>query len=106
MPTDPVAMPTARRHGGRLYLLLFTAMLHGLVVECLGYVMPDIDNFWHGVSSVVFFKQRLPLHILLFCEWRGWGGGERRGGEGRGGEGRKGDGRKGDGRRGRREEGA
>ena len=58
----------ARRHGGRLYLLFFTSILHGLVVESLSYVLPEIDNFWHGVSSITMFKQRLPLHILLFCE--------------------------------------
>lgn len=56
----------ARRHGGRVYLLFWAAIFHGFVVECLSYVLPDIDNFWHGVSSVILFKQRLPLHIVLF----------------------------------------
>lgn len=51
-----------------MYLLFFTSMLHGLVVESLSYVLPDIDNFWHAVSSVAMFRQRLPLHIFLFCE--------------------------------------
>jgi len=48
--------------------LWLAAMFHGLVVEGLSYLLPDIDSFWHGVSSVMFLKQRLPLHIVLFCE--------------------------------------
>ena len=56
-------------------MLLVTSVLHGLVVESLSYVLPEIDNFWHGVSSVVLFKLRMPLHIFFFCEC----GGERDG---------------------------
>ena len=77
---NPFPCLVARKHGGRLYLLFFTAILHGLVVESLSYVLPDVDNFWHGVSSIIFFKQRLPLHIVLFCEFGGGGGGGMEGG--------------------------
>ena len=61
-------LTTAMRHGGRYAQLWFTALFHGLVVECVSYMLPDIDSFWHGHSMVVFFKQRLPLHIVLFCK--------------------------------------
>ena len=44
------------------------ALLHGLVTESVSYFIPDIDNFWHAQSMVMFMKQRLPLHIILFCE--------------------------------------
>ena len=67
--THTIYSHAARRHSGRLYLLFLTSILHGITVECLSYVLPDVDNFWHGVSSIMFFKERLPLHILLFCEF-------------------------------------
>ena len=60
---------TALKYGGRYLQVWFAALLHGLVVEGVSYMLPDIDSFWHGHSSVIFFKQRLPLHILLFCKF-------------------------------------
>ena len=45
------------------------ALLHGLVTESVSYYVPNIDNFWHAQSMVMFMKQRLPLHIALFCEF-------------------------------------
>ena len=59
---------SALKFGGRYSQLWWTALLHGLVVEGISYVLPDIDSFWHGHSSIIFFKQRLPLHILVFCK--------------------------------------
>ena len=59
----------AMKYRGRYAQLWFTALLHGLVVECVSYILPDIDSFWHGHSTIIFFKQRLPLHIILFCKW-------------------------------------
>ena len=38
----------ATKAGGRYVYLWFTTILHGLVVESLSYVLPDIDNFWHA----------------------------------------------------------
>jgi hypothetical protein len=55
----------ACRSGGRYVYLWFTTILHGLVVESLSYFVPDIDNFWHAQSMVMFLGQRLPLHIVL-----------------------------------------
>ncbi|XP_064388139.1 uncharacterized protein LOC135336304 [Halichondria panicea] len=56
----------ACKYRGRCLLLLMAALFHGLVTESLSYILPDIDNFWHGRTMVMLLKQRLPLHIMLF----------------------------------------
>ena len=45
------------------------ALIHGLVTESVSYFVPDVDNFWHTRSMIMFMKHRLPLHIALFCEF-------------------------------------
>ena len=59
---------TALRHGGRYIQLWFTAVLHGLAVESLSYILPDIDNFWHYRGTIMFFNQRLPLYVVCACK--------------------------------------
>jgi hypothetical protein len=54
------------RYGGQYLQVWLAAVLHGLVVEAISYMLPDIDSFWHGHSSVIFFQQRLPLHIDFY----------------------------------------
>ena len=49
--------------------LWFGTILHGLVVESLSYFLPDIDNFWHAQTTVIFLGKRLPLHIILTCKY-------------------------------------
>jgi len=56
----------ALRHGGRYVQLWFTSILHGLAVESLSYILPDIDNFWHYRGTIMFFNQRLPLYVIGF----------------------------------------
>ncbi|XP_035210989.1 uncharacterized protein LOC118185256 [Stegodyphus dumicola] len=56
----------AVRNGGRYFYLWLAALVHGLAVESLSYMIPDIDSFWHAQSSVMLFGQRLPLHIVCF----------------------------------------
>ncbi|XP_013384780.1 uncharacterized protein LOC106154826 isoform X2 [Lingula anatina] len=56
----------ALRHGGRYPYLWLATIFHGWTVECISYFLPDIDNFWHGQSSIIFLGGRLPLHIVLF----------------------------------------
>jgi len=51
-----------------MYLWL-TTILHGLVVESASYIIPDIDNFWHSQSMIMLLARRLPLHIVLLCEF-------------------------------------
>lgn len=55
----------AWRSGGRFLYLWFATILHGLVVESLSYFVPDIDNFWHAQSMVMFLGKRLPLHVVV-----------------------------------------
>ncbi len=62
-------LTAACKYRGRCLLLLMAALFHGLVTESLSYILPDIDNFWHGRTMVMLLKQRLPLHIMLFCEY-------------------------------------
>nr|AEE62913.1 unknown [Dendroctonus ponderosae] len=51
--------------GGRLPWLWFGITLHGIFVEILCYIIPDVDNFWHSQTPIIFFGRRLPLHIIL-----------------------------------------
>ncbi|XP_076265121.1 uncharacterized protein LOC143199182 [Rhynchophorus ferrugineus] len=55
----------ALKRGGRLPWLWLGVILHGFVVECLSYISPDIDNFWHSQTFIIFFARRLPLHIIF-----------------------------------------
>lgn len=55
----------AVKSGGRFVYLWFGAVLHGLVVESLSYLLPDIDNFWHAQSMVMLLGKRLPLHVVV-----------------------------------------
>ncbi|XP_025419960.1 uncharacterized protein LOC112690216 isoform X2 [Sipha flava] len=60
-----VTLLHAFTYGGRRPLLWFTIICHGLVVECVCYAMDDIDNFWHSLSPIMFFGQRLPLYVII-----------------------------------------
>ncbi|KAJ3662166.1 hypothetical protein Zmor_006522 [Zophobas morio] len=51
--------------GGRLPYLWLGILIHGVVVECMCYILPDIDNFWHSQTPVIFLGRRLPLHIMF-----------------------------------------
>ena len=55
--------------GGRYVYLWLTTILHGLVVESASYIIPDVDNFWHSQSMIMLLARRLPLHIVLLCEF-------------------------------------
>lgn len=55
----------ALRNGGRLPYLWLATLLHGVVVECMAYAVPDIDNFWHSQTPIIFLGHRLPLHIIM-----------------------------------------
>ena len=44
----------------------FAALLHGIVTEVISYNLPDINNFWHSQTSLIFLGQRFPLYIVLF----------------------------------------
>ena len=67
--TAHLFLSQAISHGRRYVQVWIAALIHGLVTECLSYVMPEIDSFWQGHSMIIFFKQRLPLHIMFFCEF-------------------------------------
>ncbi|XP_071050816.1 uncharacterized protein [Onthophagus taurus] len=51
--------------GGRLPYLWLATVLHGLVVELICYFLPDVDNFWHSQTPIMFIGRRLPLHIIF-----------------------------------------
>ncbi|CAG9761628.1 unnamed protein product [Ceutorhynchus assimilis] len=51
--------------GKRLPWLWIGAILHGMFVEILSYVAPDVNNFWHSQTPIIFFGRRFPLHIIL-----------------------------------------
>ncbi|CAH0546976.1 unnamed protein product [Brassicogethes aeneus] len=52
-------------NGGRLPYLWLGIFLHGVVIEMISYVLPDIDNFWHSQTPIMFLGLRLPLHIMI-----------------------------------------
>ncbi|XP_075229105.1 uncharacterized protein LOC142328863 [Lycorma delicatula] len=55
----------AFRNGGRWPYLWLGTILHGLVVEAICYIHPDVDNFWHSQTPIIFLGRRLPLHIIF-----------------------------------------
>ena len=57
----------ARRVGGRFKYLWLATLFHGLVVECVCFVLPDIDNYWHSQTTIVLLARRLPIHIMMLC---------------------------------------
>ncbi|KAG1686835.1 hypothetical protein GQR58_008558 [Nymphon striatum] len=54
----------ALKTGGRFIFLWLAIMFHGITVETVSYNLPDIDNFWHGQSMIMFLGKRLPLHVM------------------------------------------
>ena len=54
----------AYRRGGRYMWLWWTTIAHGLMTECVSYWTEPIDNFWHSQSTLMFFGQREPFHII------------------------------------------
>jgi hypothetical protein len=54
--------------GGRLPYLWLGIVIHGLVIECMCYILPDIDNFWHSQTPIILLGRRLPLHIIFLCK--------------------------------------
>jgi len=42
-----------------------STVVHGLMTECMSYWYPDIDNFWHSQSMIMFWGWREPLHIIM-----------------------------------------
>ncbi|KAK9887148.1 hypothetical protein WA026_020595 [Henosepilachna vigintioctopunctata] len=51
--------------GGRLPYLWLGIFLHGLVIETFSYALPNVDNFWHSQTPIMFLGRRLPLHIMF-----------------------------------------
>ncbi|KAJ8949733.1 hypothetical protein NQ318_005054, partial [Aromia moschata] len=49
--------------GGRLPYLWVSIMIHGVVVESLSYLMPDVDNFWHSQTPVMFLGKTIRTEI-------------------------------------------
>ncbi|XP_064652904.1 uncharacterized protein LOC135503238 isoform X2 [Lineus longissimus] len=54
----------ALRHGGRFAYLWLAVVMHGLTVEMVSYWVPDIDNFWHAQTMIMFLGKRLPLYVV------------------------------------------
>ncbi|KAK2701604.1 hypothetical protein QYM36_019755, partial [Artemia franciscana] len=54
-----------QRVGGRWKWLWLATIIHGMVVECAAYWLPDIDNFWHSLTMVTLLGRRLPIHIMF-----------------------------------------
>ncbi|KAK7066324.1 hypothetical protein SK128_015350 [Halocaridina rubra] len=51
--------------GGRWKYHWLACYLHGLTTEMISFWMPDIDNYWHSQTTVMFLGRRLPFHIPL-----------------------------------------
>uniref|UniRef100_A0A1B6CE90 DUF7802 domain-containing protein n=1 Tax=Clastoptera arizonana TaxID=38151 RepID=A0A1B6CE90_9HEMI len=50
---------------GRFPYLWFGTIFYGLFIESLCYMFPDVDNFWHSQTPIMFLGMRLPLHIIF-----------------------------------------
>jgi hypothetical protein len=57
------------RHGGRFAHLWIAVVMHGLTVEMVSYWVPDIDNFWHAQTMIMFLGKRLPLYVVCACKY-------------------------------------
>ncbi|RZF33725.1 hypothetical protein LSTR_LSTR007753, partial [Laodelphax striatellus] len=55
----------ALKNGGRWPYLWFGTVLHGLVLEIICYIQPNVDNFWHSQTPIILLGRRLPLHIVF-----------------------------------------
>lgn len=53
------------RHGRYVYIWL-AALLHGIVTELVSYNLPDINNFWHSQTFMIFAGRRFPLYVVIF----------------------------------------
>ncbi|XP_042205467.1 uncharacterized protein LOC121854768 isoform X1 [Homarus americanus] len=51
--------------GGRWKYHWLACYLHGWTTEMVSFWMPDIDNYWHSQTTIMFLGRRLPLHIPL-----------------------------------------
>jgi len=60
---------TALRSGGRYIYLWFTTVIHGFMVENVRCISPDVNNLWHAQSMLMLLGRRLPLYIILLCEF-------------------------------------
>lgn len=49
--------------------MYLSAIIHGVVVESISYVHPDVDNFWHSQTPIIFLGRRLPLYIIVLCKY-------------------------------------
>ncbi|XP_077971991.1 uncharacterized protein LOC120339138 [Styela clava] len=58
----------ALRHGldSRYTYFWLATLLHGIVTELVSYNLPDINNFWHSQTFMMFAGRRFPLYIVLF----------------------------------------
>ena len=56
--------------GGRWPYLWLATILHGLWTDNFWhFALPEYDNFWHSQTPIIFLGARLPLHIILLCEY-------------------------------------
>ena len=66
--SDSSSMFAAFVVGGRWKYFWIGTIVHGITTELVAFAMPDIDNYWHSQTAVIFLGRRLPLHIPLICE--------------------------------------
>lgn len=52
--------------GSRYVYIWVAALLHGVVTEMVCYNLPDINNFWHSQTFMIFAGRRFPLYIVIF----------------------------------------
>ncbi|XP_071530147.1 uncharacterized protein [Panulirus ornatus] len=51
--------------GGRWKYNWLACYLLGVGMEAMSFWTPDIDNYWHSQTTIMFLGQRLPFHIPL-----------------------------------------
>lgn len=59
----------ARKNGGRFLHFWWANLIVSLVTECVCYLMPSLDSFWHAQGIVSLFGRRFPLYIVLVCKY-------------------------------------
>ena len=56
--------------GGRWPYMWLGSLIHGLVIENISMNIPDIENYWQSQTTIIFLGRKMPLHIMILCEFR------------------------------------
>lgn len=60
---------SAWKNGGRFIHFWWATIIVSFVTECVCYLIPNIDSYWHAQGVVGLFGKRFPLYIVFVCKY-------------------------------------